>query len=140
MGAINTITEAGDTLSRGDFTQDSWDLMCALIEDMPTVPDALNGPHAKQWRKAIQSELQSLLDLMVYKPIARNQVPKGKKVLLSKIVLKYKVYEERFKARLVVLGFMQPDEEVGDTFAPVAKFTTFRILMAVACYYNLDIS
>jgi hypothetical protein len=140
MGAINTITEAGDTLSRGDFTQDSWDLMCALIEDMPTVPDALNGPHAKQWRKAIQSELQSLLDLMVYKPITRNQVPKGKKVLLSKIVLEYKVYEERFKARLVVLGFMQPDEEVGDTFAPVAKFTTFRILMAVACYYNLDIS
>ena len=140
MSALNSITEAGDTITRGDFTEDSWDLMCAIIEDMPTVTEALNGPNAQHWRKAIEAELQALLDLMVYEPITRDQVPKGKKVLLSKIVLKYKIYEKRFKARLVVLGFMQPDEDVGETFAPVAKFTTFRILMAVACYYDLDIS
>jgi hypothetical protein len=60
--------------------------------------------------------------------------------MMSKIVLKYKVFEKRYKARLVVLGFMQPSDDVGDTFAPVAKFTTFRILCAVACQFDFEIS
>ena len=143
MSAINTIGSAGDTITQGHFTPDCWDLLCAMaseIEDMPTLKEALNGPNAKKWRQAIHAELQSLLDLGVYEKTTRDKVPKGKKVLLSKLVLKYKAYEQRFKARLVALGFMQPDEDVGETFAPVAKFTTFRILMAVACYYDLEIS
>merc|ERR1719301_185549 len=101
---------------------------------------ALSGKDADNWRKAIQAELESLVDLEVYEVISRRDVPRGKKLMMSKIVLKYKVFEKRYKARLVVLGFMQPSDDVGDTFAPVAKFTTFRILCAVACQFDFEIS
>ena len=138
--AIRTIEDTNGPIQRGHFTDQSWATMCALMGDPTSVLEALNGPDSEYWRQAIQTELQSLIDLDVYEEIERADVPKDKKILLSKIVLKYKVFEKRFKARLVVLGFMQPDEDAGETFAPVAKFTTFRILMAIACALDLEIS
>ena len=140
MSAIRAVEDTEGSIHQGHFTDESWAIMCALMGDPTSVTDALNGPDAEHWNNAILKELQSLLDLDVYEEITRNEVPKNKKILLSKIVLKYKVFEKRYKARLVVLGFMQPDEDAGDTFAPVAKFTTFRLLMAIACALDLEIS
>ena len=137
---LNTLGEHGDCITQGHFSEAAWDMLCLLVEDPKTMKEGLSGKDAEQWRQAIQSELQSLIDLEVYDAISRREVPKGKRLLLSKIVLKYKVWDKRYKARLVVLGFMQPDEDVGDTFAPVAKFTTFRILMAIACQFDFEIS
>ena len=137
---IKTLGEVDDCITKGHFTEAGWDLVCMLVEDPKSVEQAMNGADADKWRQAIQKELQSLVDLEVYDAISRRDVPKRKKLLMSKIVLKYKVFEKRYKARLVVLGFMQPDSDVGETFAPVAKFTTFRILMAIACQFDLEIS
>jgi hypothetical protein len=138
--AINVIADTDGHIHHGHFTEESWHAMYALTKDPSTVLQALNGPDATMWRKAIEEELESLIDLQVYERITIRQVPKGKKILSAKVVLKYKEYERRYKARLVVLGFMQSDEDAGETFAPVAKFTTFRLLMAIACALNLDIS
>ena len=137
---IDTIGEEGDCITKGKLTEAGWDLLCLLVEDPGSLMEAMRGPDSDQWRKAVQAELQSLVDLEVYDAVRRRDVPKGIKLLHCKIVLKYKVYEQRYKARLVVLGFMQPDEDVGETFAPVAKFTTFRILMAIACQFDFEIS
>ena len=140
---IYALENTDGPIHQGNLNELEWEILMAVLESVEspkTVHQALNGKYANEWRKAIQEELQSLLDLEVYQEIKRDQVPKGKKILLSKIVLKYKEYERRFKARLVVLGFMQPDEDAGETFAPVAKFTTFRLLMAIACALDLEIS
>ena len=143
--AIFVLTNTAEPLYRGHFSSSSWDVLFAVHGegdhvDPKSVLQAMNGPDAKEWREAIAEELRSLQELEVYTEIKRSQVPKGKKILQSKVVFKYKTFEQRFKARLVVLGFMQSDEDAGETFAPVAKFTTFRILMAIACALNLDIS
>ena len=92
-----------DCITKGHFTEAGWDLVCMLVEDPKSVEQAMNGADADKWRQAIQKELQSLVDLEVYDAISRRDVPKGKKLLMSKIVLKYKVFEKRYKARLVVL-------------------------------------
>ena len=105
--AIRTIEDTNGPIQRGHLTDQSWATMCALMGDPTSVLEALNGPDSEYWRQAIQTELQSLIDLDVYEEIERADVRKDKKVLLSKIVLKYKIFEKRFKARLVVLGFMQ---------------------------------
>ena len=143
VNAIYVLEDVEGPIHQGQFSDLEWDIMMAVtgtVETPKTLQQGLNGNNSKQWRMAVQQELQSLLDLDVYEEITRDQVPKGKKILSSKIVLKYKEFERRFKARLVVLGFMQPDEDAGETFAPVAKFTSFRLLMAIACALNLDIS
>jgi hypothetical protein len=139
--AAKVVADTDGPIHQGHFTEESWQVMYALHgKDPNTLLEAMNGPDAELWRKAVEEELQSLIDLNVYKTIKLKQVPKGKKILHAKVVLKYKEFEQRYKARLVVLGFMQSDEDAGETFAPVAKFTTFRLLMAIACALDLDIS
>lgn len=47
---------------------------------------------------------------------------------------------EKYKARLVVLGCNQVEGvDFFDTYSPVSKITTIRVLIAFACVYNLVI-
>ena len=47
---------------------------------------------------------------------------------------------EKFKARLVIQGFRQkPGVNYFDTYAPVARITTIRLLIALAAIHNLVI-
>lgn len=70
--------------------------------------------------------------------------PKNEKVIDSKLVFKIKG-ENEFKARLVAGGFQQDiDNDLYDIYAPVAKLTTFRILLVIASklgqpIYQMDV-
>ncbi|GAB2303795.1 hypothetical protein Dimus_038963 [Dionaea muscipula] len=108
----------------------------ALIEDdRPKEPSSYQeASQGKEWIKVMQEEIDAL---------AQNQtwdlVPKPKDVqpISCKWVYKIKTHPDgsidRYKARLVARGFSQKyGLDYDETFSPVAKITTVRVLMALA--------
>ncbi len=70
-------------------------------------------------------------------------LPEGRKALKAKYILKLKKLPEgrmKFKARLVALGCGQrEDVDYIETFAPVARGGTIRLLLALAQLLNLHV-
>ena len=103
---------------------------------IPTnIGEALASP---QWRKAVMEEINALEKNGTWEI---TELPKNKKPVGCKWVftIKYKSDGtiERYKARLVAKGFTQTyGIDYTETFAPVAKLNTVRILLSLAA--NLD--
>jgi hypothetical protein len=84
--------------------------------------EALNRNDWKEWEKAEKVELKGLEDRKTFEYVPIDSVPKGKKIIRCKWV--YKRKPDRYKARLVVKGFMQSPFDYGETYAPVCKLNT----------------
>lgn len=87
-----------------------------------------------EWIKAMQTELKALED---YETWTIVPLPPNKKPIGSKWVYKVKMYPdgtvERFKARLVAKGYNQVyGIDYVDSFSPVAKIVTVRILLSLS--------
>uniref|UniRef100_A0A2N9HAP9 CCHC-type domain-containing protein n=1 Tax=Fagus sylvatica TaxID=28930 RepID=A0A2N9HAP9_FAGSY len=86
------------------------------------------------WREAMSTELRALEANSTW---TLEPLPPGKKPIGCKWVFKTKLRAdgsiERYKARLVAKGYTQVEGlDYHETFAPVAKMTTVRCLLAVA--------
>jgi hypothetical protein len=107
--------------------------------DPKTVKQAMNSPNANEWRQAMQSEFNALRKKHVFEVIPK---PEGRNIVGCRWVLKTKRDKngaiDKYRARLVAQGFSQvAGEDFEDTFAPVVKFCTTRILLAIAAQHTL---
>ena len=93
-----------------------------------------------EWNRAIADELHSHMENGTW---TQATLPVGKKALSTKWVFKFKTNADgsrRYKAQLVVLGFVQCEGiDFEETFAPVAKFTTVRIMLALATHFDWEV-
>lgn len=99
-------------------------------EDPLTFNQAVQHPH---WITAMNEELQALEENKTW---TITTLPPGKKSIACKWLYKTKYKPdgsvERYKSRLVILGCRQTyGIDYMETFAPVAKLTTLRALLAV---------
>jgi hypothetical protein len=124
--------------------------------DPVTVKEALSGPFAVQWKKAIATEVSNIKDRGVVEEVVRPSDLRN--VIGCKFVFKKKMKHgelDKYKARLVARGFTQIEElDYNETFAPVARMNTLRIFLKksvdlghsritidfVAAFLNSDLS
>ncbi|KAF8675060.1 Reverse transcriptase (RNA-dependent DNA polymerase) [Rhizoctonia solani] len=107
----------------------------------PTVAEALSGPNAEEWWKAMAKEVSTLKQMGTYK---LTDLPPKRKAMGNKWVLVLKHNKNgtpiQHKARLVAQGFsQQPGIDFDKTFAPVVRLDSIRTLVSIANQYNWDI-
>jgi len=101
-----------------------------------TLTDACNSPEKDKWKPAWEAELTSLakINTWVIEPLPADRTAIGCRWLFRK------KDDGRYKARLVAKGFSQkPGIDYDETYAPVAKFTTIRVLLALSCKSNWEV-
>ena len=106
-----------------------------------TIKEPLERPDAQKWQDAINLELNSLKKNKTWKltPLPSNRTP-----ISSKWVFKIKTNADgtidKYKARLVARGFPQVQGiDYTETFSPVVKLNSIKVLLALATQYNFEI-
>ncbi|KAL0445959.1 UNVERIFIED_CONTAM: Retrovirus-related Pol polyprotein from transposon TNT 1-94 [Sesamum latifolium] len=113
-----------------------------LLENEPrTINEALSSPEAPFWKEAINSEIESIMQNHTWELV---DLPPGSTPLGCKWILKRKYKADgsidKYKARLVAKGFKQKEGlDFFDTYSPVTRITSIRVLIAIAALYDLEI-
>jgi hypothetical protein len=125
LGGIDRATAAGVSVEQGEPT---------------SYREALSLDHAGKWGDAIHEELRSLELNETWEYISEGSMARNAKVIGCKWVFKTKTNPDgskRYKARLVIKGYEQSD--CGETYAPVAKLVSFRMLIALAARHGWEL-
>ncbi|MCO5569460.1 hypothetical protein L7F22_023172 [Adiantum nelumboides] len=122
------------------FSDDDFDSLLLVVEtiDEISLDEALSGPEASSWRQAMDSEYQSLMADGTWQLVP---APPNRKLVTCKWLLRKKFHADgsvsRYKARLVARGFTQiPGMDYSETFSPVLRITSFRVLIAIAARFG----
>lgn len=140
MNFLSTFKENyNENESESDHEDDPND---ELIEKIPrNYREAMTDKYAVDWRKAMQSEYNSLMENNTW---VLTKIPNDKRPIKCKWVYATKKDNDgnilRFKARLVAKDYSQIEGiDYEETFAPVIKYTTIRLLLAIASKMDLKI-
>jgi transposase InsO family protein len=114
----------------------------AAIVEPATLADAERSPQWPRWEEAIEDEMKSHLANNTWELVGR---PRGRRVIGCKWVFKLKYRPDgsidRYKARLVAKGFRQQEGiDFNETFAPVLKYKSLRIILTVAALWDLELA
>ncbi|SGY22505.1 BQ5605_C065g12802 [Microbotryum silenes-dioicae] len=117
----------------------------SITSDPQTWREAMSGDKREVWAKAAADEFNSMRDnFKVFTIDDRSTVPAGATIVSSKFVWKTKRNAlgeiTGHKARLVAQGNRQRDGiDFTETFAPVARFSSIRSLLALAATNGLHV-
>lgn len=109
--------------------------------DPVTYEESMGRDDAKQWELAMQEEMTSIRKANTWTLV---ELPKGRKAIGCKWVYKLKRKSNGdinlYKGRLVAKGYTQKEGiDYIETFAPVARFSSIRALLALSAQENLHI-
>src|SRR5882724_803182 len=159
----NTHTDAKDEAPRRRTRSEVWGtdptrrseritdkvLITKVGEDSPVIEipkayeDAVKSPEGKHWREAMDYELNKLEEMETWSEFDETDVPQEAQVLPGMwvhLVKNLESGERKFRSRWVVRGDKQKtDLSLSDTFAPVSRITSLRILLALVTMKNLRI-
>lgn len=110
--------------------------------DPVSIQQALRSPDKDKWITAMEEELQAFKENDAWTVV--SEVPQGKTVVQCKWVYKRKFDSEnsvRYRARLVAKGFTQkPGIDYDETFSPVVRHCTLRLLFALSVQLDLRVT
>ncbi|KAI3524132.1 hypothetical protein L1887_02784 [Cichorium endivia] len=111
------------------------------LDELANYREAVAGPEFAKWKEAMDSEIKSMYDNQVWNLV--DNVP-GRNTVGCKWIFKKKTDMDgmvhTFKARLVAKGFTQtPMIDYDETFSPVAKIKSIRIMLAIAAFHDYEI-
>ncbi|KAH9722428.1 hypothetical protein KPL70_006731 [Citrus sinensis] len=114
-------------------------LLLNIEKDPKTFSEAMSSRDASFWREAVNDEMDSIMSNQTWVLV---DLPPGSQPISSKWVFRRKYNNDgslqTFKARLVAKGFKQRNGiDYFDTYAPVARLTSIRVLFAIASLNNL---
>ncbi|CAL8988835.1 unnamed protein product, partial [Prunus brigantina] len=118
------------------------DFLTFMTETEPqTYKEAMSSPEAPFWKEAINSEVESILQNNTWELV---NLPPGNKPIGYKWIFKKKLKPDgtidKYKARLVAKGYRQKEGlDFFDTYSPVTRITSIRMLIAIAAVYNMEI-
>ncbi len=115
--------------------------LSAKIVEPTTYGQAIASPHGSKWKEAMETELKALHEQNTWDLV---ELPNNRKPISTKWVYKVKYtgtgIVERLKARLVARGFLQKKGvDYEQTYAPVAKMTSMRVLLAIAAWEGFEV-
>jgi hypothetical protein len=103
-----------------------------------TYNEAVSGDDKEKWMEAIKNEINSLNSNNTWTIV--DKIPEGKKPIHSKWVFKIKRDNDgnilKYKARLVAKGFEQNFNDYFETYSPVVRVSSLRVLFSLAVQFD----
>ena len=118
------------------------DFVAQLLEnERQTFEAAMSSSESTFWKEAVNSEIESILSNHTWE---LTDLPPGNKLLGSKWMFKRKMKPDgtidKYKARLVVKGYREKEGlDYFDTYSPVTRITSIRMLIALAAVYDFKV-
>jgi hypothetical protein len=134
--------DGGDDDETSNIVSSTQHAYAVLNHDEPTTYDeAMRSDERANWKEAMDSEMNAMHENKSWSLVERQP---DMNVIGSKWVYKIKRKGdgtvERFKARLVARGFSQIEGvDYDETFAPVMRYKTLRIILAIANELNYEV-
>ena len=118
-----------------------WANISETIKEPKTYKEAIESNESDEWKSAMEEEIKSLEENQVW---TLTQLPDDRKTIGCKWVFKCKYNSdgvlERYKARLVAQGYNQQyGIDYQDTFSPVARFESIRLIISLAAINKLKL-
>ena len=112
------------------------------VKEPKSYQEAIASPEANKWKEAIQDEYNSLINNGTWELVT---LPPGRTTIKNRWLFKIKIgcdgIPERYKARLVAKGYTQQyGIDYQETYAPVVKSASLRLILAITAALDLEIT